>query len=73
MDAQELQDPGKVSVIWIKNVNSISMKLKDEIKLDIMDLNKSKTCPEEKELPGNDYTYIYISLVNNMKMKRMSY
>ena len=52
MDALELKDPEKVSVIWIKNLNSvvnktnntkssiIDMKPKDGIKLDIFKLDK---------------------------------
>ena len=51
MDAQELQDPEKVSTIWVKNLNSIvnkmnntkssmiDMKPKDEIKLDTVKLD----------------------------------
>ena len=50
MDAQELQDPEKVSRIWVKNLNKtmnkmnntvslmIGMKLKDAIKLAIIPL-----------------------------------
>ena len=73
MDGQELQDPGKVLVIWVKKLNTISMKPKDAIRLDITELNKSKTYPEEEVLPADDCTDIYISLVNNMKIKKMSY
>ena len=52
MDALELKDPEKVSVIWIKNLNSvvnktnntkssiIDTKPKDGIKLDIFNLDK---------------------------------
>ena len=51
MDAQELQDPEKVSTIWVKNMNSIvnkmnntkssmiDMKPKDAIKLDTVKLD----------------------------------
>ena len=51
MDAQELQDPEKVSTIWVKNLNSIvnkmnnkkssmiDMKPKDAIKLDTVKLD----------------------------------
>ena len=28
MDAQELQDPEKVSAIWVKNLGSIIIKIK---------------------------------------------
>ena len=41
--------------------------------MDVMELNKSKKYPEEKELSGDAYADIYITLVNNMKMKKMSY
>ena len=52
MDAQELQDPEKVSAIWVKNLNKIvnkmnntvssmiGMKPKDAIKLDTVRLDK---------------------------------
>ena len=52
MDAQELQDPEKVSENWIKNLNSIvnkvnktkslmyDMKPKDATKLNILELDK---------------------------------
>ena len=61
MDAQELQDPEKVSTIWVKNLNKIvnkmnntkssmtGMKPKDAIKLDTIPLNK--TYPKETVLP----------------------
>ena len=57
MDAQELQDPEKVTTIWVKNLNKIvnkmnntvssmiDMKPKDAVKLDTVPLNK--THPEE--------------------------
>ena len=53
MDAQELQNPKKVSTIWVKNVDPavkrmnnrklsmIGMKPKDAIKLDTIPLNKT--------------------------------
>ena len=52
MDVQELQDPGKVSTIWVKNLDKtvkgmnntilsmIGMKPKDAIKLDTVPLDK---------------------------------
>ena len=52
MDAQELQDPEKVSTIWVKNLNKIVNKMnntvssitgtkpKDAIKLDTVPLEK---------------------------------
>ena len=69
-DAQELQDPEKVSAIWVKNVNkivnkmnntvssTISMKPKDAIKLDTVPLDKKY--PEETVLPEDGlYRYLY--------------
>ena len=61
MDAQELQDPEKVSAIWVKNLNKIvnkmnntassmiGMKPEDGIKLDNVPLDKKY--PEETVLP----------------------
>ena len=61
MDAQELQDPEKVSTIWVKNLNMIvnkmnaavssmiGMKPKDAIKLGTIPLDK--TYPKETVLP----------------------
>ena len=61
MDVQELQDPEKVSTIWVKNVDitvkgmnntilsMIGMKPKDVIKLDTVPLDK--IYPEETVLP----------------------
>ena len=51
MDAQELQDPEKVSTIWVKNLNKmnnivlsmIDMEPKDAIKLDNIPLDKRKS------------------------------
>ena len=51
MDAQELQDPEKVSTIWVKNLNKmnnivlsmIDMEPKDAIKLDNIPLDKKKS------------------------------
>ena len=70
MDAQELQDPEKVSTIWVKNLNKIvdkinnrvssmiGMKPKDTIKLDTVPLGK--TYPEETVLPEDgSYRYFY--------------
>ena len=60
MDAQELQDPEKVSKIWVKTLNKIvnrmnntassmiDMKSKDAIKLD--------TIPLEKKYPEKKHT-----------------
>ena len=61
MDAQELQDPEKVSTIWVKNLNEIvkkmnntkssiiDMKPKDAINLDTVQVDK--THAEETILP----------------------
>ena len=70
MGAQELQDPEKVSTIWVKKSNKtvnkmnntvssmISMKRKDAIKLDTVPLDK--TYPEETVLPEDGlYRYLY--------------
>ena len=69
-DAQGLQDPGKVSTIWVKNLNKIvnkmnnkkssmiDMKPKDAIKLDTVPLNK--TYPDETVLPKDGfYRFLY--------------
>ena len=70
MDAQELQDPEKVSTIWVKNLKKtvnkinntvssmIGMKPKDAIKRDTVPLDK--TYPEETVLPEDGlYRYLY--------------
>ena len=70
MDAQELQDPEKVSTIWVENLNKIvnkmnntvspmiGMKSKNAVKLDIVPLDK--TYPEETVLPEDGlYRYLY--------------
>ena len=69
MDAQELQDPEKVSTIWVKNLNKtvnkmnntislmIDMKPNDAMKLDTSPLDK--TYPEEIVLP-EDGLYKYL-------------
>ena len=69
MDTQVLQDPEKVSKIWVKNVNKIvnklnktvsstvGMKPKDAIKLDTVPLDKKY--PEETVLP-EDGLYRYL-------------
>ena len=69
-DAQELQNPKKVSTIWVKMLDkivnkmnniissSIGMKPKDAIKLDNVPLDK--TYPEETVLPEDGlYRYLY--------------
>ena len=70
MDAQELQDPKKLSTFWVKNLYSIvnkmnntkssmtDMKPKDTIKLDTVKLDK--TYSEENVLSENGlYRYLY--------------
>ena len=70
MDAEELQDPEKVSTIWVKNLNKIvnklnntvssmiGMKPKDAIRLDTVLLDQ--TYPEETVLPEDRlYRYLY--------------
>ena len=70
MDAQELQDPKKVSMIWVKFVNKIlnkmnntvlwmiDMKPKDAIKLDTVPLDKAY--PKETVLCEDGlYRYFY--------------
>ena len=70
IDAQELQDPEKVSTIWVKNLNKIvnkmnnavssmiGMKPKDAIKVDTVALDKKH--PEETVLPKDGlYRYLY--------------
>ena len=70
MDAQELQDPEKVSIICIKNLNKTlnkmsntissmtGMKPKDAIKLGTVPLDK--TYPNETILPeGGFYKYVF--------------
>ena len=70
MDAQEVQDPEKVSAIWVRNLSKIvnkmnntvssmiGMKPKDAIKRDTVPLNK--TNPEEAVLPEDGlYRYLF--------------
>ena len=70
MDPQELQDPEKVSTIWVKNLNKtvnkmnntvssmICMKPKDTIKLDTVPLDKAY--PKETALSKDGlYRYLY--------------
>ena len=63
MDVQELQEPEKVSEIWVKNLNSIVQKMnntkplmiemnpKSGVKLDIVELDRFETYLEEELLP----------------------
>ena len=69
LNAQEPQDPEKLSTIWVKNLNKIvnkmnntkssmtGMKLKDAIKLYTVSLNK--TYPKET-VPHEDGLYRYL-------------
>ena len=70
MDAQELQDPEKVSTIWVNNLNKIVNKMnntvssmigikpRDTIRLDTVPLDK--TYLEETLLPKDGlYRYLY--------------
>ena len=80
MNAQELQDPEKVSTIWIKNLNKIvnkmsntessmtGMKPKDAIKLDIVPLKKH--IQKKSYYPRMDYINTFINLANNMETKK---
>ena len=81
VDTQELNDSEKVSAIWfenhkiiVKKMNSIKpsmvdMKPKNAIKLDIVELDKFETYPEEIYYLKMVYADIYIGLVNNIHMK----
>ena len=81
MDAQELQDPEKISTIWAKNFNKtvskmnntefsmIGMKPKDAIKLDTVPMDK--TYPGETGLPEDGlYRYFYQSSKQHGDQKR---
>ena len=70
MDPQELQDPDKISTIWLKNLNKtvnkmnntvssmIGVKPKDAIKLETVPLEK--TYPKESVIPKDElYRYLY--------------
>ena len=80
IDAQQLQDPEKVSTIWVKNLNSIvnkmnntkssmiNMKPKDAINLDTVQLDKH--IQKKTYYLKTVYTDIYINLANNMETKK---
>ena len=72
MDAQELNDPDKISRIWVRNLENtvkrmnnmkkamIDMKPKDAIKLSNVELVKSEKFADEKALPEDGlYRYFY--------------
>ena len=80
MDAQQLQDPEKVSTIWVKNLNKavnkmnntvslmIRMKPKDAITLDTVPLDK--TFRKKTYYPRMDCVGIFNNLANSMKTKK---
>ena len=81
MDAQELQDPEKVSTIWVKNLNKtvnkinntvspmIGMEPRDAIKLDTIPIDK--THPKETIIPEDGfYRYLYQPGEQNGDQKR---
>ena len=72
MDAQELNDPDKISRMWVRNLENtvkrmnnsktamIDMKPKDAIKLSNVELVKSEESADEKPLPEDGlYRYFY--------------
>ena len=71
MDAQELQDPEKVSTIWVKNLNKnvnkmnntvssmIDMKPKDAIKLDTIPLDEKYPEDSIDRISRRLYRYLY--------------
>ena len=75
MDAQELQNPEKVSTIWVKNLNiivnkmnnrvssMIGMKPKDAIKLDTIPLDKN--IQKKPYYPRKAYTDVFINPANS--------
>ena len=80
MDAQKLQDPEKVSTIWVKNLyktvnkinNTVSpmigMKPKDAIKLDTVPLDK--TYAKKPYYARIDCMDTFIKLVKNIETKK---
>ena len=77
-DAQELNDPNKVSVTWVRNLYGLvdelktqtqmtGMKLKDAIKMDRVPLVNQDNYPEEDTLPEDGMGCIstYYNLVKN--------
>ena len=81
MDAQEVQDPQKVSTIYVKNLNKIvnkmnntkssmiGMKPEDAIKLDTVPLDN--IYPEETAIPKDElYRYLYQPGEQNGDQKR---
>ena len=83
MDPQELQDPEKVSTIWVKNLNKtvnkinntvslmIGTNLKDAIRLDTFPLDKKY--PEETVVPKDGlYRYLYQPREQHEDQKRQA-
>ena len=82
MDAQELNDPDKISRMWVRNLENtvkrmnnsktamIDMKPKDAIKLSNVELVKSEEFADEKPLPEDGlYRFFFFNLENNMAIK----
>ena len=65
MDAQELQDPEKVSTIWVKNLNRTVNKMSNTESNHQTKLIQKKPC-----YPKKDCIDIFISLANNMETKK---
>ena len=78
-DAQELNDPGKASLRWVKHLygladelndtqtEMIGMKPKDAIVLDEVPLVKREAYPSEEVLPEDGlYRYLYNPVKNTM-------
>ena len=80
MDAQELQDPEKVSKIWVKYLNSIVNKMNNTKSLMISMKKRDAECifhskvrmkhiQKKMYYPKMVYTNIYINLAKNMETK----
>ena len=61
MHVQELQDPKKVSAIWVENMNSLVNKM-DKTKSSMIDIKPKDAIKQD--------IYIYISQVNSMEIKK---
>ena len=59
MHVQELQDPKKVSAIWVENMNSLVNKM-DKTKSSMIDIKPKDAIKQD----------IYISQVNSMEIKK---
>ena len=79
MDAQEPQDPEKVSTIWVKYLNKIVNKVSNT-KSSMIDMTPkdiiqtpfywTKHIQKKPYYPKMDYIDIYINLANNMEIKK---